>query len=184
MLCFSLLACHFDENYIKDNNMSWKKNNRKDVYEWIVDLNNQGKSESEILNVFEQSRFKVDLTDEKQVAFAKSTIRHALGKATDSEKDALFPPSKIIGFSVYDECSEGYLFQAETPDIKDDFYFLVDKNAINDVSTIEDVYKLLNEYKERVCELLFFKVHTQHPFEVSCMPFECAKAKFTAQDFI
>ncbi|MFT5849153.1 hypothetical protein [Psychroserpens sp.] len=163
--------------------MSLKKNNVIEIHERIVDLNNQGKSESEILNVFEQPPFNMNVNDEGQVEDTKFEIRHALGKATDIEIEAHSPQLQIFDFSVYDECEEGYLFQVETQNTKDDFYFLVDKHAINGASTIEGVYKFLNEKKEQVCKLLLLKVQSQHPFGVSCMPFESAKAKLTAQDF-
>lgn len=164
--------------------MSWKRNPYKYLYEWIQGLRDQGYNHDQILKAFETNQAtRMNPDDVDQVTLADVIIRHALGEAADSEIEKYCTPTDVEDFEVVGECHEGYAFKARTPDNEDDFYFLVDKNAVSTAESIEDINFILEQQKDRVCNLVLYKSHIQHPYGVSNMPFEVAKAKLTWRDF-
>jgi hypothetical protein len=164
--------------------MSWKRNPYKHLYQWIIHLKDEGYSHERIMEAFEKCpATMMDTANENEVKLADVIIRHALGKADDSEIEEYCFSTEIIDFEKYTECTEGYLFLAKTPETEEDFYFLVEKEVLGNVSSIEEVSKILTTNKDEVRNLILYKSHTQSPYGVSGMPFEVAKAKLTWRDF-
>jgi hypothetical protein len=164
--------------------MSWKRNPYKYLYTWIIGLRDQGYTHDQIMKAFKTCPSTImDSSNAEQVKLADIIIRHALGQASDQEIEPYSHPTEVLSFKPFGECTEGFVFLANTPDGEDDIYFLVEKNALGENSSIEAVFEALSSNESNACNLVLYKAHTQNPYGVSNMPFEVAAAKLTWRDF-
>jgi|GEM_PF-5272003 len=164
--------------------MSWKRNPYEYLYGWIVGMRDEGFDHEQIMEAFKTCpTTKMDANDQDQLKLADVIIRHALGQASDQEIEMYCHPTEVIGFKQIGKCAEGYIFMAHTTEDEDDFHFLVEEDAIDGASSLDEVRNVLMRFEEQVCRLLLYKSHTQSPYGVTGMSFQTAAAKLTWRDF-
>ncbi|MBD9658103.1 hypothetical protein [Pantoea sp. PNT03] len=162
--------------------MGWKRNPWLHHYQWIKYLDELGYSLEMKLEAFEKNpATKMNRDIPEEVEFAKVLIKDALGQLPPSEIDKYILPSEVLGFSPAFEVSEGYVFNAHTPEDEPDFLFLVAHDAFPNAKNIDDVMKSLASVSSTVNQLVLQRYHTRHPYGLSGTQ-EVARAKISAAD--
>lgn len=161
--------------------MGWKRNPWSYLYDWIRGLQQAGYDQEKMLEAFEVMPYtKLDRTNPAEVEFALVLINDALGKLPYGEIDKYILPSDVIGFSPAYDDSEGYVFNAHTPDGEEDFLFLVEKNVFHDAKDIDQVMAKLAMKSAIVNKLVLQRFHTRHPYQLGNG--KIANAKISAGD--
>ena len=161
--------------------MGWKYNPWSYLYDWIRGLERIGYDMDQMLSAFEVMPYtKLDRNNEKEVSFAKVLINDALGKLSPGEIDKYILPSDVIGFSPAYDDSEGFVFNAHTPQGEDDFLFVVEKDAFPAAKNIDDVMARLAMKSAIVNKLVHQRYHTCSPYQLGSN--DIARAKISKSD--